>query len=368
MCERDGVVLIKSVFSPEDVTRISAALPPLATSFGASLPDPLKCEGLSWLPTHPRVLDLARTLLGEDLVYYLNGAVNYEPEIGELTNSPYTTLHIDAAGREDNLSGYALRQEGALFPAYRFALYLQDYTASSGGLRVAPGSHLWTTDCDTSAPDQFSALKVPPPSSPESAPEDFLASAPSQPGDLVIWNVAVAHGAGAKRLEADPERTLHPRDEAQMWDSDPGQFLPPPGPRNAIFFDYGAPSEATDLYIKFLTQTKLHKRLPLLAKGVVSPETLATISDLGAITLREDGRLISLSVQIEKMKAAGDTQHIGVAFEQLFDIAQKHREHSPYFALFDRPQFEALATKSWKPAAGFVQQQILQRLRQHNDL
>jgi len=37
-----------------------------------------------------------------------------------------------------------------------------------------------------------------------------LLNVPSQPGDLVLWNLRTFHAAGAKLLAADPTLALHP--------------------------------------------------------------------------------------------------------------------------------------------------------------
>ena len=368
VCERDGICLIKGFFKPEEMDRIAADMAAAAKALGDPLPDPMKSADLAWVPLHAKILEAARALLGDALTYYLNGAVNYEPEIGPLTLSPYTALHVDAAGQPENLSAEAGRGADVSFPAYRFAIYTQDYTNASGGLRVVPGSHRWTTDYDRSTTDEFTMIRLPPPSQPEADPEDFLATAPTEPGDLVIWNLSLVHSAGSKRLKADPQRCLHPREEAALSKRDPEQFLPPPGPRNAIFFDYGAPVQATDLYIKFGTQSRLHKRMKALAIGDVGAEARRQL-DAGKIILREDGKIVSLSYEIEQIKTGtGDADRARSAFEELFGYAERHMEFSPHFSLFDRAAFESLAGQNWKQAVGYVQQQVMTRIRESNDL
>jgi len=368
VCERDGICLIKGFFTPEEMTRIATGMTAAAKTLGDPLPDPMKAADLAWVPLHAQILEAARALLGDGLTYYLNGAVNYEPEIGALTLSPYTALHVDAAGQPENLAAEVDRGAEVSFPAYRFAIYTQDYTNASGGLRVVPGSHRWTTDYDRSATDEFTMIRLPPPSQPEADPEDFLATAPTRPGDLVIWNLSLVHSAGSKRLKADPERCLHPREEAELSKRDPDQFLPPPGPRNAIFFDYGAPVQATDLYIKFGTQTRLHKRMPAFAIGDVGAKTRERL-EADRIIPREDGKIVSLSYEIEQIKTGtGDADRTRAVCEDLFARAQRHTEFSPHFSLFDREAFTTLAGQNWKHAAGYVQQQVMARIRQTNDL
>ncbi|MBT4740497.1 MAG: hypothetical protein HN793_01005 [Rhodospirillaceae bacterium] len=355
VCRRNGVCLIKGFFDANEMQRIQDGLVETDQRFGSMRPDPLSCPSLNWLLVHPRICDVAKMLLGDDLVYYTNGSINYEAEIGPLTNTPYTALHSDAAGNPQNVHGNAERNTEEPFPAYRFAIYMQDYTNSSGGVRVAPGSHLWTTDYDTSAQDEFSSIRIPPPSNPDAKPEEFIDIVPTRPGDLVIWNIALIHGAGAKRLKNNPKHCLHPREEAALTRDDPTQFLPAPGPRNAVFFDYGAVCEQVDLYIKFYTQTTKEKRLIPFGLGRSDdPATESLITGSGA-QLREDGLIVSLSVQIEKLKNGGDA-------ETIRSLVKRHREYSTHHALFDRTVFEALDLSSWKQAVGYAQQHIIRQI------
>lgn len=362
VCRRDGVCLIKDFFVADEMQRIRDGLVETDERFGPIRPDPLSCPSLNWLLVHPRIKEAATSLLGEDLVYYTNGSINYEAEIGPLTNSPYTSLHSDAAGNPQNVHGYADRHAEHPFPAYRFAIYMQDYTESSGGVRVVPGSHLWTADYDTSAPNAFSTIRIPPPSRPDAAAEDFIDIVPTQPGDLVIWNIALIHGAGAKRLTNDPARCLHPRTEAALTKKDPDQFLPAPGPRNAIFFDYGAVSEQVDLYIKFYTQTTKAKRLEPFALGASDDPAIEELITGTGAQLREDGLIVSLSVKIEDLKKTGDADQVRPLYERLHKLLKRHHEYSPYHALFDRSMFEQIDQSSWKKAVGYAQQQILRQI------
>ncbi len=48
-------------------------------------------------------------------------------------------------------------------------------------------------------------------------------------------------------------------------------------------------------------------------------------------------------------------------FERLYKLVKRHREFSPYFALFDRETFDTLEQENWKKAIGFAQQMIVTR-------
>jgi len=364
-CALYGFCLVKNFFNSEEIHKIRLGLVETNQHFGAITPDPLSCPALNWLVADPRVLEIARALLKQELVYYANGSINFENEIGPLTNAPYTALHSDAAGRPDALSGYPERDGKTPFPAYRFAIYMQDYAANSGCVRVVPGSHLWIDRFDMSDSDAFSAAVAAQASTHPSRAEHFIEMVPTQPGDLVIWNLGLIHGAGAKRLRNTPDCCLHPSEEEALLQENPAQFLPPPGPRNAIFFDYGAVSEAVDLYIKFYTQTQTSKRLKPFSRGQTDAENIYNLISSTGARLREDGLIISLCFQIEHAKRSGDSVTVRSLFERLYRLVERHREFSAHHHLFDRSRFDTLKSSSWKKAVGYSQQMIMLRIS-HN--
>ena len=47
-------------------------------------------------------------------------------------------------------------------------------------------------------------------------PETPLNNVPSEPGDLVIWNLRTLHSAGARRLIARPEMAMLPQFEEEI--------------------------------------------------------------------------------------------------------------------------------------------------------
>lgn len=89
-----------------------------------------------------------------------------------------------------------------VIPLYRFALYFRDYTNHSGGLMVIPKSH-------TQKGLKPIVLQT-------------------HPGDLAVWNCRALHAAGANN-----------------------DGKPIAVPRNAVFFDYGAPCEELEAYKKY---------------------------------------------------------------------------------------------------------------------
>ncbi len=158
------------------------------------------------------ILDVARELLGKKIVFYGEQSVNYEKEIGPVTKNVYTAPHFDAPVETDIVLGFT-----------RFAIYTQDYTKGSGGLQIARGSHVGIMDYYPSS----------------------WVSIGAKPLDLVVWNLRCLHKAGE-------HLALHPS---------------PPGPRNAIFFDFGASGDyGCTSYIQWRAST-INKKRALPAKG-----------------------------------------------------------------------------------------------------
>lgn len=136
---------------------------------------------------------IAHELCGPDLADTKEAVVHHNP------TRIYDQWHYDYPFDGDRV-----------IPLWRFAFYFRDYTTHSGALSVIPGSHIGRVakfNSPAYTPSQTHVIQ-------------------SQPGDLVIWNL----------------RTLH-KPNTQIGDLSWGE------PRNAIIFDYAAPSPELDRYI-----------------------------------------------------------------------------------------------------------------------
>jgi hypothetical protein len=158
---------------------------------------------------------------------------------------------------------YSLYKPAAdeIYPAWRFGVYFRDYRLSSGGLKVSPGSHLVSRAKMMSEPppgnknfyliEGIGELEAPVLPYP-------IYNIPSAPGDLVIFNLCIFHSAGALLLKQHHQAQLLPAQEASLLENMPDIFEPyAEGPRNALFFDYGAPAVPLDFYIKWRCDTML---------------------------------------------------------------------------------------------------------------
>jgi ectoine hydroxylase-related dioxygenase (phytanoyl-CoA dioxygenase family) len=150
---------------------------------------------------------IARRLLGEELLGTGEEQVNVNPA------TVYDQWHYDYPFDTDRP-----------VPLYRFALYFRDYTDFAGGIMFVPGSHLGKT------------------SDPKNLDVERAVAAKTRPGDLVVWNLRTFHAADA-----------------------PNEDRPRATPRNAVFWDYAAPSPERDKYIQWrIDQKKLRAELKQL--------------------------------------------------------------------------------------------------------
>lgn len=164
---------------------------------------------------------------------------------------------------------------------------------------------------------------------------------PSAPGDLVIFNLRTFHSAGYLLLKENHHAQMLPDFELHMLKRYPELFEPyPMGERNALFFDYGAPSEALDLYIKWRALYTLYdpKQHSALWERVIRESALGvysydqpTIQELAArrgITLRFDRIIAQL---LYKKNSTGFLSQRDK--DRLEYLLKENREFSPYHSL-----------------------------------
>ncbi len=342
IAETHGFCLIKNVFPADDMAEIYDASAATHDRF----PDLLSCPDLAWFVFEPRILEIARHLMGDALAYYGETGFNFERTIGKVTTDAYNDLHIDSVGMPQRLDKVWRGAPGQIFRGYRFALYFQDYEKFSGGLKVAPGSHLlspeFLNDRTQLRPKETLALDG------QGSMLSFrrhvqeLYNLPSEPGDLVIWNLRTMHAGRAQRLAINPALSLPPAIEDMIARQAPHALLPQPGPRNAIFLDLAQPVEEVDLYIKARTQIKLDLDSGVDAWTYDAAETIAAAN---GIRMRYDKLILALAM---KLRAKGDPD--GALMSRLLRLGKRHEEYSPHFPLFPKNAFMDLANKAPREA------------------
>lgn len=348
--ERYGFCLVKNVLGSGDLATLLSGMKAASQAAGARpLPDLLSIPDLRAIYFDPRMLEIGRALLGPRLVYDGEGTLNFEETIDKHTLTPFMKLHCDAVGMPLDLNSIWASGVDAIYPAYRFGIYFQDYRAASGALKVALGSHrgdprnyegegIFTETVVQRAfgPYELSYFE----------PRVPLYNLPSEPGDVVIWNLRSYHSAGAKCFVADPSFAAHPLLELRFAKHTP-LFVPPPGPRNALFFDYAAPTPEIDLYVKYRSRLKSDALDWRISNTLLDEDGLTAEAERHGVEIRLDGLIVRIAERLSQLHGEPPSSvrdaAIGPLTQRLHRLLLRHREYSPYFPLFDRLRFARAA-------------------------
>ena len=284
--KREGFLLIKGLFSADEVTRFRAV------GDGISGPpvDMAALPGLERLWTDARLIAIAKQLLGEPITYF--GEASYRRHIFGAGNIEYGKLHHDAKGTLEHLFYPQHLPLAEPYPILRFAIYLQDHARQSGGLKLVPGSH----QMDSSTLDEGTLTHL---------------DVPSEPGDAVAFCNKILHSPFALRRKAAPDTALAVPDEIALHHENPGAIIPPPVDRRAMFVDYAGPSEHADIYIKSRAVNPTNTRDGFL-NHVLNGSVIADAERLG-IRLRLDSAIIEAVDRIVQTATGPRLNEAGLA-------------------------------------------------------
>ncbi|MDX2145177.1 MAG: phytanoyl-CoA dioxygenase family protein [Rhodospirillaceae bacterium] len=367
IAEKYGFCLVKNLLTPAEVDDFESAIAALSPRYPDDFPDLVSIPELRWPLYDNRILNIARALLGEQLVHYRHGSILYEATPGKKTANPFTEFHCDARGMPDNLhSGYWPFDE--IYPAYRFGVYFRDYRNASGGLKVAVGSHRMPFS-DLRRLDKWGAVEALPKvdmlvgaakMQHVHVPAFELYNVPTQPGDVVVFNLRTFHSGGALRFKDRPTLALLPAIERVVTATAGAEALLDPipsGSRNVVFFDFGNRSWQTDLYCKWLA-----RRMP------TKDADLDTLCDepTGQFYLRNDKVIIGLALKLtDELAKLGvpvanatlpwplPDPHHAIA-ERLIELCLAHLEFGPYHPMIAADKVRALVGKNKSDALGYI--------------
>lgn len=240
---KNGFILIKKLFSPEEVVQLKSRLEdlkqlePEAEKNGSyNFVGDLFSKNLGHLIFDKRILGISKQILGPRLVYFGESTIQTGIRAGR-------GFHRDNAGRE-NPRDPDWKTDN--FPIIKMGIYLADHKKFGGGLKIRKGSHLL---------NDF----ISDPNNPNIKNQEFgrgkSYNIPSQPGDLMLWSMRLAHSANFVRLKLLRHICLSPRIENKL-----DKYLPLflqaklPYERKAIWIALGAPSPELDSYIKWYVE------------------------------------------------------------------------------------------------------------------
>ena len=224
--DKDGYLLIKNVFTKEEIAQIrKEAYTSLEEDKKKNLTfmhsskksnavyvkgDILSKDHLRHVVLDERIIYIVKTVLGGDPVYFGDG--NYHFGVG------FRGFHRDNVDRTD-LTAPDWQGE---YPIVRLGIYLQDHKNYSGGLKVKAGSHI------------------------NKSGKSILVD--SEEGDVVIWNLRTIHSGNAVRLKLFPDFSI---DRARLEAMVP-TFLKKDQQRErvSIFLTYALKGKHLDRYIE----------------------------------------------------------------------------------------------------------------------
>ena len=263
--QRDGFLVVRDVLRADEVAQLRGAIErhtARAKELGQVLrpttdelvpvTDILGMPGVGWLLSDPRILGVARRLIGRaDLVYFGDSSV--------MVGGKNRGFHKDNAVRDttdhpDWLSPYTL---------IRMGVYLEDHKHHSGGLKVRRGSHLHA-DVTSGA----------------------IVDVPSQRGDVVVWSLRTTHSGFAVRVRGLSKLGLQPRFEGRLpaW-----LARPEPCVRIAVFMTFGIDDHHLRNYVAKHTDQASYPDNYVYQSWLFSDGTAATartLAEAGVTLLR----------------------------------------------------------------------------------
>ncbi len=243
---RDGFLLIKRAFSPDEIESLREdALAILAEQKAAGLTttsgsvthtkgDLLSMERLRKVIVDDRILRVGRELLGNKPVYFGDSSF----QVGEGLRG----WHKD--NRLPDRFNHSAEDWHGKYTVIRFGLYLQDHASHSGGLGIRVGSH---------QPSRLVKLleRVPPARLRAQVASSYgkAVLVDSEIGDLVAWNLRTTHSGNAVRLKSMSRTKLGTWFEniAPSW-----LRIEEEKQRVAMFFTFGVDGDHLERYLGYL--------------------------------------------------------------------------------------------------------------------
>ena len=248
--ERDGFLVVPSLFSDAEVADMRSRIDETHKEFGPSATDLMSYPLLREIMLDERILGIFKQLLGEGCCYF--GWSSYRRAQKRQFNR---TFHNDGKGDPSNLRSKNLSDPAKTnYPVLRFGLYLQDHAHHSGGLEVRVGSHhqfMMSTNEIKRLFAREHRLSL------RGFPLGQLYNVPSTGRDLVVFNMRTHHSGHFVRPRMCPRLALPAALENTLEKWLPESiFLPVERSRYVIFGTFGIPSQELDCFAKSRTLPK----------------------------------------------------------------------------------------------------------------
>ncbi|WP_420138781.1 phytanoyl-CoA dioxygenase family protein [Sphingomonas sp.] len=249
---RDGYVILRGLFSPDEIAAIGTAMDQVHAEgvahgrsfrhgnlfYNVAPGDPPLVRMAQWMSYHQPVLNGVR--LDPRMAQAL------EPLIGRDLKQIINQLHWKTPGAKGDFAWHQDSRFRLPVHAYRnlglsyvqTGLAVDPHTPQSGCMKFIPGSHLrGDIDLDTSVEVLGTSLNDSVLIAAGLSPDDVI-EVELAPGDLALWSPYLVHGSGAN--QSDHQRRLYINGYVRSQDCDRGEWAfrdgaPVPfGPEQAI--------------------------------------------------------------------------------------------------------------------------------------
>ena len=206
-----GYTIIRGFYTPEEIAEFRKGAYASRGRGGDLLANPM----LRHVLLDPRLIGVARTLLGTDDIVYTGDS-------SFTINGTQRGWHKD---NTDRLDAKAPDWESR-YTQLRFGIYCQDHAEHTGGLNLRVGSH----DIPNTSDGECLYVKT-------------------RPGDLAVWSMRISHSGNGMLLK-DPSAPYPLPNEQEQFS--PDEVAPADGDRIALFMHLGANDAHAQRYADYL--------------------------------------------------------------------------------------------------------------------
>lgn len=233
---RDGYVILRGLFSPDEIAAIGAAMDQVHAEgvahgrsfrhgnlfYNVAPGDPPLVRMAQWMSYHQPVLNGVR--LDPRMAQAL------EPLIGRDLKQIINQLHWKTPGAKGDFAWHQDSRFRLPVHAYRnlglsyvqTGLAIDPHTPQSGCMKFIPGSHLrGDIDLDTSVEVLGTSMNDSVLIAAGLSPDDVI-EVELAPGDLAMWSPYLVHGSGAN--QSDHQRRLYINGYVRAQDCDRGEW------------------------------------------------------------------------------------------------------------------------------------------------
>lgn len=228
--DKDGYIIVKNLFDIAEIEKMRD----ICKKLNPDGKDVLDRDNLSYpelrdFLTQKKVLDVVKSILGPDVVYFGEGTLAY---------GAFNQPHFHKDSRDDPYD-----PQDVDYPVVRTGVYLQDHKSYGGGLKVRRGSHRHVhfsrENLKRLLPNKKGRLRL------SSFRIGKAVNLPIEAGDFLLWSMRTDHSPNFVRLRIAPNLVLPPAIEKIVPKS---LSVPEEKDRIVLFTAFGSKSDLMKKY------------------------------------------------------------------------------------------------------------------------